>query len=62
MKSGNLGHNKDNSYRGRTSKLGGLLITFWHRVKEFAELTRIFPTQAPRIFLTYMLRRVKANV
>ena len=62
MKSGNFGHNKDNSYRGRTSKLGGLFITFWRRVKEFAVLTRIFPQQTPGIFLTYVIGRVKANV
>ena len=62
MKSGNFGHNKDNSYRARTSKFTGLMITFWRRVKEFAELTRIFPTQTPRIFLTYILGRVRANV
>lgn len=62
MKSGNFGHNKDNSYRARTSKMGGLFITFWRRVKDFAELTRIFPTQTPWIFLTYVMGRLKANV
>ena len=62
MKSGNFGHNKDNSYRARTSNFTGLMITFWRRVKEFAELTLIFPTQTPRIFLTYIQGRVRANV
>lgn len=62
MKSGNFGHNKDNSYRARTSKFTGLMITFCRRVKEFAELMRIFPTQTPKIFLTYLTGRVKANV
>ena len=62
LECGNFGHNKDNSYRSRTSKLGGLFVTFWHRAKEFAELTRIFPTQTPRVFLTYVVGRVKANV
>ena len=62
MKSGNFGHNKDNSYRARTSKMGGLFITFWRRVKDFAELTRIFHTQTLKIFLTYVLGRAKANM
>ena len=62
LETGNFGHNKDNSYRTKTSKLGGLFITFWRRVKEFAVLTRIFPTQTPGIFLTYVIGRVKANV
>ena len=62
LETGNFGLNKDNSYRSKTSKLGGLFITFWRRVKEFAKLTKIFPTQTPKIFLTYVLGRVKANV
>ena len=62
LETGNFGHNKDNSYRAKTSKLGGLFITFWRRVKEFAVLTRIFPTQTPGIFLTYVIGRVKANI
>ncbi len=62
LKSGNFGHNKDNSYRVKSSKVQGLLITFWRRVKEFSELTMIFPSQTPRIFLTYVVNRVRANL
>ena len=62
LETGNFGHNKDNSYRTKTSKLGGLFITFWRRVKEFAVLTRIFPQQTPGIFLMYVMGRVKANI
>ena len=62
MKSGNFGHNKDNSYRARTSRFKGLMITFWRRVRDFAEITRIFPTQTPRIFLTYVKSRIMANL
>lgn len=62
LKSGNLGHNKDNSYRANSSKVKSLIITFWRRVKEFTELTAIFPSQTPRVFLTYVMSRISANV
>lgn len=62
LETGNFGHNKDNSYRVKNSKIRGLWITFWRRVNEFWKLTMIFPTQTPRIFLTYVMRRVRANV
>ena len=62
LKSGNFGRNKDKSYRANSSKVKSLTITFWRRVKEFAELTTIFPSQTPRIFLTYVKSRIMANV
>lgn len=60
METGNFGHNKDNKYRTSTSKIVGAFITLWRRIIEYAKLTRIFPSQAPRIFLTYVMGRVKA--
>lgn len=62
LKTGNFGHNKDESYRGRTSKIKELMITFGRRIAEYWKLMRIFPTQVPGIFVTYVTGRVKANV
>ena len=57
---GNMGHNKDESYRSRYPKLVGNVITFWRRLGEFARLSTIFPENAPRFFVTYVLRRTSA--
>ena len=62
IETGNFGHNADESYRRRTSKAVRLMITFWRRVAEYWKLTMIFPTQTPRIFLTYVTGRVRANM
>lgn len=62
MKSGNFGHNKDNSYRGRYSVGMVNIITFFRRIKDFMKLSLIFPQNSPRFFLSYMLERVKAKV
>lgn len=60
LDSGNMGHNKDQSYRHKYPKLVEKSITFWHRLGEFFRLTRIFPWDGPRYFLTYVGRRTKA--
>lgn len=60
METGNFGHNKDESYRTRYPKLVGKSITFWRRLGEFTRLSTIFPTNAPRFFVTYVMRRTKA--
>lgn len=60
LESGNLGHNKDASYRTRYPKFVSNIITFWHRLGEFARLSMIFPANAPRFFVTYVLRRTRA--
>ena len=60
LDSGNLGHNKDQSYRHKYPKLIEKSITFWHRVGEFFRITMIFPWDGPRFFLTYVRRRTKA--
>lgn len=59
LATGNMGHNIDVSYRLRYSKLGGLIITFRRRLKEFIDLTIIFPRSAPTFFTTYVTRRAK---
>lgn len=60
LDSGNMGHNKDQSYRHKYPKLIEKSITFWRRVGEFIRLTMIFPCDGPRFFLTYVRRRTKA--
>ena len=60
LETGNFGHNKDESYRVRYSKLVGYFITFWRRLKEFLILSTIFPMNAPKFFVSYVLGRTKA--
>ena len=60
LKTGNMGHNLDQSYRSRYPKLIEKSITFWRRLWEYCNLSLIFPLDAPRFFLTYVGRRMKA--
>lgn len=60
MEAGNFGHNKDNSYRSKYSKLVEKSITFFRRLGEYTRLVAIFPVDAPRLFVTYVRRRTKA--
>ena len=60
LKTGNMGHNMDQSYRRRYPKLIEKSITFWRRLGEFCYLSMVFPLDAPRFFLTYVGRRTKA--
>lgn len=62
MDSGNFGYNKDNSYRTKYPLLVEKSITFFRRLWENARLFVIFPGDAPRFFVTYVLRRVKATL
>ena len=62
LETGNFGHNKDESYRGRSSKAKELMITFGRRITEYWKLLMIFPNKVPGIFVTYVTGRVKANV
>lgn len=62
METGNMGHNIDDSYRMSSSKWKSLCITFWRRLKAFVRLSSIFPGNAPRFFVTYVMRRTKANI
>ena len=60
LDAGNLGHNKDNSYRSKYPKLVEKSITFFRRLGESVRLFAIFPGDAPKFFVTYVCRRVKA--
>ena len=61
MEAGNFGYNKDNSYRSRYPLLVEKSITFSRRLVEYVRLFSIFPADAPRFFVTYVGRRVKAT-
>ena len=58
MKSGNMGHNNDLSYRSKYSGLTYKLVALWRRVKDFAGFTRIFPIDAPKFFVHYVFRKI----
>ena len=60
LESGNFGHNKDLSYRTRYSGLTYKFVAAWRRLKDFASLIPVFPLDAPRFFLTYVMGKVKA--
>jgi hypothetical protein len=58
LKSGNMGHNNDLSYRTKYSGLTYKLVALWRRVKDFASFTKMFPIDAPRFFVYYVMRKV----
>ena len=62
LDAGNFGHNKDNSYRYKYPKLVEKSITFFRRLGEYFRLYAIFPADAPKFFVTYIRRRVKATL
>ena len=59
LKSGNFGHNKDLSYRSRYSGMTYKIVAAWRRLKDFASLMPVFPLDAPRFYVTYVLGKVK---
>ena len=60
LKSGNLGHNNDVSYRGKYSRLVANIITFFRRLADFAKFSIVFPIDSPRFFMTYLTNRIKS--
>lgn len=60
LETGNFGHNKDESYRRNYSGLAGNFITAWKRFKEFARIAMIFPCNAPKFYVTYLINRFRA--
>ncbi len=59
LESGNFGHNKDLSYRTRYSGITYKIVAAWRRLKDFAALIPVFPLDAPRFYVTYVLGKVK---
>lgn len=62
LDAGNFGHNKDNSYRSKYPRMVEKSITFFRRLGEYLRLFTIFPGDAPKFFVTYVRRRVKATL
>jgi hypothetical protein len=58
MKSGNMGHNNDLSYRSNYTGLAYKFVALWRRLKDFAGFTMIFPVDAPKLFVNYVMRKV----
>jgi hypothetical protein len=59
LESGNFGHNNDLSYRTRYSGLTYKIVAALRRLKDFASLIPVFPMDAPRFYVTYILGKVK---
>lgn len=62
MKSGNLGHNNDVSYRARHTAFLSNAITFFRRMADFAKFSLVFPMDSPRFFMTYVTGRIKNSL
>ncbi len=60
IETGNFGQNKDESYRKKYTGLTRNFITIWRRFKEFARIAMIFPGNAPKFYMTYLINRFKA--
>lgn len=58
LESGNFGHNRDVSYRAKNSAAVVNTITLWRRICDFAKLTRVFPVDAPKFLVQYLLNRM----
>lgn len=58
LKTGNLGHNNDESYRNAAPKWKTPFITFWRRLCEFFSLAIIFPLDAPLFFTNYLKSKI----
>jgi hypothetical protein len=58
VETGNFGHNKDLSYREKYSGLIYNLVALLRRIKDFVGFTMIFPVDAPKFFVNYVVRKV----
>ena len=59
LKSGNFGHNKDLSYRVKYKGITYKLVSLWRRFCDFLHFAKIFPLDALRFFVTYVMGKVK---
>ena len=55
LKCGNFGHNHDLSYRAKYTGMKYKVVAMWRRLKDFATLIPVFPLDAPRFFVGYLL-------
>lgn len=58
LKSGNMGHNKDLSYRSKYTGIRYKAVAMWRRLRDFASLVPIFPLDAPKFFMGYLFGKV----
>ncbi len=58
LKSGNMGHNNDLSYRSKYTGMRYKIVATWRRFVEFASLVPIFPVDAPKFFMGYLFGKV----
>lgn len=59
MECGNFGHNNDLSYRVKYKGITYKLVSLWRRLCDFVGMTKIFPMDAPRFFVTYLTNKMK---
>lgn len=59
LEAGNFGHNKDLSYRTRYKGVRYKIVSLWRRLCDFARFTFIFPLDAPRFFMGYLLGKIR---
>lgn len=59
LKSGNLGHNNDLSYRTKYSGITYKLVATWRRFWDYISLVPVFPIDAPKFFVTYVTNKMK---
>ena len=59
MKSGNMGHNNDVSYRRKYNGIISGGITLYRRLCDFVYFTFIFPVDAPKFFMVYVFGKIK---
>lgn len=58
LKSGNMGHNNDLSYRSKYKGVAYKVVAAWRRFVEFASLVPVFPIDAPKFFIGYLFGKV----
>lgn len=62
LKSGNMGHNNDQSYHVRYKGLSYKIVALWRRFCDFLSFLPIFPVDAPKFFVTYVVNKAKGSV
>jgi hypothetical protein len=60
LKSGNMGHNNDLGYRANYSGVSYRVVALWRRLVDFVRLAPVFPVDAPKFFVNYVMRKVCA--
>ncbi len=59
LKSGNMGHNNDLSYRSKYTGITYKVVAMWRRFTDFTSLVPVFPVDAPKFFMGYLFGKVR---